>query len=124
MKMHLAVKDKHTQFRQTGADPIFGCLVGGGGGVVQPPRPKVADVAEQSDGRKVSCLQPGSRAHLKARSHGAFFYVHLRLRKWIVWISMTLFIWCDFTCVRCTGVCNVAHDWVPYPFCAIATAIL
>ena len=53
-----------------------------------------------------------------------FFYVRLRHRKWIVLVSMTLFIRCVFTCVRFTGVCGVAHDWVPYPFCAIATAIL
>ena len=35
-------------------------------------------------------------------------------------MSMILSIWCN--CDNCSRicVCNVAHDWVPYPFCAIA----
>ena len=39
----------------------------------------------------------------------------LRYRNWIVWMLMTLFTWCDLLCV-----CDVTHEWVPYPFCVIA----
>ena len=31
---------------------------------------------------------------------------------------MILLTWCDFLCMRCSGVCDVAHE-VLYPFCVI-----
>ena len=33
---------------------------------------------------------------------------------------MTLFIRCDFECIRYKGVCDVTHDWVPSLFCVMA----
>ena len=33
-----------------------------------------------------------------------FFCLQLRCRKWIVWMSMRVFIWCDFMYVRWIGV--------------------
>ena len=47
-----------------------------------------------------------------------FFSLHLRCRKWIVFTLMILFTWCDFLCMRCSGVCDVTHE-VLYPFCVI-----
>ena len=43
----------------------------------------------------------------------------LRNRNWIAWLLMTLFTWCDLLCMRCWVVCDVAHEWVLYLFCAI-----
>ena len=43
----------------------------------------------------------------------------LKYRNWIVWMLMTLFTWCDLLCMWCILVCDVAHEWVPYLFCAI-----
>ena len=32
---------------------------------------------------------------------------------------MEVFTWCNLLCLRCIFVCNVAHQWVPYPSCVI-----
>ena len=60
-----------------------------------------------------------SSFHLRLVHTVRFYYLRLRYRKWIVWMLMMIFTWCDFLCMWCSGVCDVTHEWVPYPFCAI-----
>ena len=43
----------------------------------------------------------------------------LRYRNRIAWLLMTLFTCSDLLCVQCILVCDVAHEWVSYLFCAI-----
>ena len=69
-----------------------------------------------------------SKSHVRLDPKGPFtrcdfFWMRLRFfyrMQWVVWMLIVLFTWCDFMCMRCTGVCDVAHEWVPYLFCAIA----
>ena len=42
------------------------------------------------------------------------------IKKWVLWMSMILFIWCDCNYHSGICVCDITHEWVPYPFCAIA----
>ena len=32
---------------------------------------------------------------------------------------MKVFTWHNLSCIRCFSVCDVAHEQIPYPFCAI-----
>ena len=40
--------------------------------------------------------------------------------EWIVCRFMEVVTRCNLLCVWCISVCNVAHEWVPYPFSVIA----
>ena len=68
--------------------------------------------------RLIVCFQKVSRK-------GSFTRCDVRLRfsryrNLIVWLLMTLFTQYDLLFMQCILVCNVAHEWVPYQFCAIA----
>ena len=52
------------------------------------------------------CLDP--RFLLKARSHGAIFVNETVIKKWVVWMLMILFIWCDMI-IAVTFVCATSH---------------
>ena len=55
---------------------------------------------------------------------GSFTWCDFRIydcdKKWVVWMSMILFIWCDCDNRTRICVCDITHDWIPYPFYAIA----
>ena len=67
----LPLKYKH--FYIISYNPRCGSRIWSRGGGPQLPRPKVADVAEQSRASEASYLRPGSRAHLRALEAFEFF---------------------------------------------------
>ena len=73
------------------------------------------------------CISERDMHSVKARSHGAFFSLQLWFiymwfceMEWIVCGFREVFTWCNLLCMRCISVCDVTHEWVPYPFCVIA----
>ena len=53
--------------------------------------------------------------------HTVRFFVNATvIKKWVVWMLMILFIWCNCDYHSRICVCDIVHEWVPYPFCGIA----